>query len=80
MMLAENGALDLLFGIEGEELLDVKCFRGDREGVTSDEIKTQIHEALMQLKMHPDLASVKAPDHGIKAVDMAVFAKDLVAA
>ena len=78
-MVAENGALDvLLFDAEGEELLDIKCFRGDRADVTADDIQGQMHAALMHLKMHPDIASAYAPDSGVKPVEMIEFAKGLL--
>ena len=80
MVTAEECALDvLLFESKGEELLDIKCFRGDREDVSADDIKAAIHSGIMQHKLQPGLASPRAPALGIEPRDMAEFVGDLPA-
>lgn len=74
MTVAEKGSLDvLLFQSKDCELEDLKCFRGDRADVTQEEIESQIHSAVVQLRMHPEIASSDAPALSVKPVDMAVF-------
>lgn len=78
MVMAEEYALDvLLFGVEGEELLDFKCFRGDREDVSPEDIAAAIHSGIMQHKMQPNRASSKAPSLGVEPCDVAEFVKTL---
>ena len=78
MIIQEQGALDvLLFDTEGEELLDIKCFRGDREDVTPEDIREQIHFGLMQHKMRPQLATSKSPKSGVGQEDVADLVKGL---
>ncbi|HEX5257591.1 MAG TPA: hypothetical protein VFW35_02285 [Sphingomicrobium sp.] len=67
----EECALDvLLFGAKDEELIDIKCFRGDREDVSPEDIKAAIHSGLMQHKLRPDLASKHAPALGVEPRDV----------
>jgi hypothetical protein len=78
MTTQEKDALDvLLFGTDGEELLDIKCFRGDRADVTEDDIKAQIHAGVMQHKMQPSIATRKAPKSGVERRDVVEFANSL---
>ena len=76
-MLTEECALDvLLFESKGEELLDIKCFRGDRVA-SADEIKAAIHSGIMQHRLQPGIATPRAPELGVKPRDMAEFVMDL---
>lgn len=77
MFSSEECALDvLLFGTKDEELLDIKCYRGERSASPED-IKAAIHSGIMQHRMQPDIASPEAPAHGVKPRDMADFVKVL---
>ena len=78
MTFREGKALDvLLFGTEGEELVDIKCFRGHRDNIDPADIDRQIQDAIVQHKMHPNRASNMAPTTGIESVDVAEFVKRL---
>ena len=78
MTTIEECAVDiLLFDAKDEKLLDIKCFRGDREDVSAEDIKTAIHSGIMQHKMQPSLASPKAPELGVDARDIVALLKDL---
>jgi len=77
----EGSALDvLLFGKGDEELVDIKCFRGDRENVSARDIEQQVHEGIMQHKMHPGRATSAAPRTNVEAVDVARFVERLALA
>lgn len=74
----EGSALNvLLFGTGDEQLVDIKCFRGDREDVTAADIRREIHDGIMQHKMHPQRATHLAPISGVGRVDVAEFVKGL---
>lgn len=78
MVAAEECALDvLLFDGRDETLVDIKCFRGDREDVSPEDIRSAIHSGLVQHKLQPGIASTRAPDLGIEPRDMVEFVKDL---
>jgi hypothetical protein len=79
MEIREGNALNvLLFGTGGDgELVDIKCFRGDREDVTASDIRREIHDAIMQHKMHPQRATRTAPNSGVGRVDVVEFVKGL---
>jgi len=78
MVTPEKGALDvLLFDTEGEELLDIKCFRGDREDVSPEDIREQIHFGIMQYKMRPHLATSRSPKSGAAQEDVADLVRGL---
>lgn len=75
----EKDGLDaLLFG-EGVELLNFKCCRGDREDVSADDIKQQIHSALMQRRMDRAWVSDAPPTPGVKRINVRSFVADLMA-
>lgn len=74
----EECALDvLLFGVKDEELLDIKCFRGDREDVSPEEIEAAVHSGLMQHKLRPELASKSAPSLGVEPRDVKELVESL---
>jgi hypothetical protein len=78
MFTAEENALDvLLFESKGEELLDIKCFRGNRADTSAEEIKAAIHSGIMQYKLQPSIGSPRAPTLGVEPRDMAEFVKGL---
>lgn len=78
MAIREGNGLDLLlFGKGDEELVDIKCFRGDRKNVTAADIDRQIQDGILQHKMHPSRASKNAPSTGAELVNVAEFVKRL---
>jgi hypothetical protein len=77
-MFMEENALDvLLFESKGEELLDIKCFRGDRADASAEEIKAAIHSGIVQYKLQPHIGSSRPPALGVEPRDMVEFVKDL---
>ncbi len=61
MVAKEKDGIDaFLFG-ENTELLDFRCFRGDRADVTEDNIKMEVHSAFMQKKMKRAVTSQEPP-------------------
>jgi hypothetical protein len=71
MSVREECALDvLLFETDGETLVDIKCFRGGRADVSSEDIKREIHSGLMQYRLQPEMASKSPPKSGISQRDM----------
>jgi len=80
MTVKETEGLDtVLFG-SGRELVDIKCFRGDREDVTGADIKGQIHSALMQKRMNRATISDSPPHSGVTKVNVREFVAGLAAA
>ena len=76
--LSQKDGLDaLLFGAEGVDLLDFKCFRGDRPDVDEADIKKQIHSAFMQRKMKRASVSVTAPVPNVPLQDVKEFVAGL---
>jgi hypothetical protein len=74
----ERDALDvLLFGTDGTELLDFKCFRGDRPDVSEDEIRDQIHSAIMQKRMKRATISADPPRPDVPRTNVREFVQDL---
>ena len=62
MVTKEKDGIDaFVFPEEGIELLDFRCFRGDRADVSPEEIKKQIHSAFMQKKMKRAIVSSEPP-------------------
>ena len=57
------------------ELVDFKCFRGDKDDISEEELRQQIHSAFMQKKMGRAKITTTAPKP--KAVPVNV--KDFVA-
>lgn len=79
MPIREKDGLDaLLFG-EGVELVDFKCFRGDREDVTEADIKEQIHSALMQKRMDRAIVSDDPPAPSVTTINTKHFVEKLLA-
>ena len=72
----EECALDVLLFSKDEELVDIKCLRGDRPA-SPDDIKAAIHSGLMQHRLQPDIATPCAPELGVKPRDMVEFVKGL---
>lgn len=79
MTTKEKDGLDALLFQEGIDLVDFKCFRGDREDVSEKEIKEQIHAALMQRKMNRATISDSPPEIGASRVNVREFLKGLPA-
>ncbi len=55
-----DGVDSFLFGGD-HELMDFRCFRGDRADVSPEEIKKQVHSAFMQRKMKRAVISAEPP-------------------
>jgi hypothetical protein len=70
-----DGIEGVLFG--DTELLDFKCFRGDRTDVSEDDIKQQIHSAFMQRKMKQAVISADAPCPDVPLQNVREFVRDL---
>lgn len=78
MTTKEKDGLDaLLFG-DGVELVDFKCFRGDREDVTAADIKAEIHSAFMQKRMDRAVISDDPPAPDVKRINVKDFAQKLL--
>lgn len=61
----------------GGHVVDFKCFRGDRADVTEDDIKKEIHSAVMQRKMKRATVSHDPPTTGVVAQNVREFIKTL---
>lgn len=71
-------ALDtLVFGPEGKSLVDFRCFRGDREDVSEDDIQKQIHSAMMQKRMKRAVIGARAPNSGVEPQNVREFVNGL---
>jgi hypothetical protein len=79
MATKEKDGLDALLFQEGIDLVDFKCFRGDRQDVSPEEIKEQIHSAFMQRRMKRATVSDSPPSTGVKRVNVREFLKGLPA-
>lgn len=80
MTTKEKDGLDAFIFGEGGELMDFKCFRGEREDVSEADIKEQIHSAFMQKKMNRATISEVPPRHDVPNVNVREFVKSLAAA
>lgn len=80
MTAKEKDSLDAFIFGEGRELVDFKCFRGDREDVTGADIKDEIHSALMQKRMNRAHISEVPPRSGVATVNVREFVAGLVTA
>jgi len=77
MVAKEKDGIDaFLFG-ESRELMDFRCFRGDRADVTPEEIKKQVHSAFMQRKMKRAVISSEPPSPAVAAQDVREFVNEL---
>ena len=74
----EKDGLDALRFGKGVELVDLKCFRGDREDVSEDEIKQQIHSAFMQKRMNRAVIAHDAPRPSVPPIDVQKFVSELM--
>jgi hypothetical protein len=72
----KDGVEAVLFGAE-QELLDFKCFRGDRADVAEDDIKKQIHSAFVQKKMKRAQISSDVPPTNVAPQNVREFVKGL---
>jgi hypothetical protein len=80
MTMKEKDGIDAVLFADGVELLDLKCFRGDRQDVTEEEIKAQIHSALMQKKMKRARVSDRAPSPDVSRVNARELLSELAEA
>lgn len=80
MSARETDGIDaVLFGEGRAELLDFKCFRGDRVDITEDDIRKEIHSAFMQRKMSRAVCSAEPPKANVAAQNVRDFVKSLEA-
>lgn len=74
----ENGKTECPFSGHGEELVNVKFFRGRRDDViTADEIKEQMRTANMQMKLKMALVSKEAPRSRHTPINVREFVANL---
>lgn len=77
MAAREVDGLDALLFSESAELVDFKCFRGDRDDITEDDIRREIHSAIMQRKMGRASVSSAPPQTGVASMSVKEFVKGL---
>lgn len=78
MMMDQNVAAECPFSAHGEELVNVKFFRGRRDDViTVDEIRDQAREAVMQHRMKTATVSRLAPVSQHPVIDVSEFVASL---
>ena len=74
----ESGKTDCPFSSHGEELINVKFFRGRRDDViTADEIKEQMRSANMQRKLKTATVSREAPRSSHTSINVREFVANL---
>lgn len=74
----EKDMADCPFSGHGEELVNVKFFRGRRDDViTADEIKEQAHKAVMQRKLGTATVSREAPVSAHPVINVPEFVAGL---
>jgi len=73
----EENTLDAFLFSADIQLTDLKCFRGDKQDVTEDEILHQIHSAFMQKKIGHAHVSNKSPASNLAVVDVKEFVTSL---
>ncbi len=77
-MAARDGdGLDALLFSESAELVDFKCFRGDRDDISEGDIRREIHSANMQRKMGRALVSRTPPATGVTGMSVKDFVNGL---
>lgn len=77
-MSLEKEKAECPFSGQGEELVNVKFFRGTRDDVISgDEIKDQAHKAMMQHKLKIADVSAHAPRSAHPVINVAEFVANL---
>lgn len=74
----EKGMVECPFSGQGEELINVKFFRGRRDDViTSAEIREQVRKAAMQKKLKTATVSKAAPVSHHPVINVAEFVANL---
>lgn len=77
-MSSENGKADCPFSGQGEDLVNVKFFRGFRNDlITADEIKEQARSAVMQQRTKTATVSKEAPRSQHTPINVADFVATL---
>lgn len=77
-MSEEKGMAESPFSGHGEELVNVKFFRGRRDDViTSQEIHEQAHKAMMQRKLGTATVSKSAPVSEHPVINVVEFVANL---
>jgi hypothetical protein len=61
MVEKDNDSVDAFLFAENAELLDFRCFRGDRADVSPEDIKREVHSAFVQKKMKRATVSSEPP-------------------
>jgi hypothetical protein len=77
MINKDGDGLDVFLFAEGADLVDFKCFRGDRDDISEGDIRAQIHSALMQRKMKRADISQDPPEAGVAVVDVREFVAEM---
>lgn len=77
MAAREGDGLDAILFSEGAELVDFKCFRGDRTDISEADIRREIHSAFMQRKMGRASVSNTPPATGVSAMCVEEFVEGL---
>lgn len=77
MAMKEGDGLDGFLFSESAKLEDLKCFRGDRDDITEDDVRTQIHSAFMQRKMKRATVTADPPSWGVEPMDVREFVANL---
>lgn len=74
----EKDSAECPFSGHGEELMNVKFFRGNRDDViSSEEIKEQSRKAVMQHRLGIASVSKEAPRSGHPVINVAEFVANL---
>ena len=66
-----------LFDRQDMRLVNIKFFRGSADVIAEDDLRRESHNAIMQLRLNPELASEHPPVRGMKAIDVSEFVAKL---
>lgn len=77
MTTLEKDGLEVFLFSKGSELLDFKCFRGDRDDISEEDIRKQIHSAFMQREMGRAVVSKEPPSQKVQTVNVKDFVEGL---
>lgn len=73
----KSGGVGVFLFAEDGELVDLKCFGGDRKDISEDDVHEQLHNAKMQRRMKRALVSERPPAAGVSTVDVREFVAEL---
>ncbi len=72
----DRGIVECLFEADGK-LLNIKFCRGDRAVIEADELRAQVHAALIQKKLPKNADPAQPPMSGLKRIDVKDFVANL---